>query len=58
MKNQLVNLKKKTVLPRDDDEIRAKYASVDYTQKQLAEEYGLSQSTISRIINKEIVEEN
>lgn len=58
MKNQLVNLKKKTVLPRDDDEIRAKYASGDYTQKQLAEEYGLSQSTISRIINKEIVEEN
>ena len=41
MKNHLVNLKKKTVLPRDDDEIRAKYASGDYTQKQLAEEYGL-----------------
>lgn len=34
------------------DEIRAKYATGEYTQKQLADEYGLHQSSISMIVRR------
>ena len=33
-------------------QIRADYATGNYTMKQLAEKYGLNQSTISRIVNR------
>jgi len=40
------------VLPQEQvDEIRRKYVPFAYPQSQLAEEYGVSQVTINRIIN-------
>lgn len=46
-KNTSAKLTDKTVL-----EIRQKYASGKYTQKQLAQEYGVAKSRISDVINR------
>ena len=40
------------------DEIREKYFSEKYTQKQLADKFNLSQSTICKIINNYIHKKN
>lgn len=39
--------------PQEVAEIRDKYATTDVTQGELADEYGIAQSNISRLVNKE-----
>lgn len=45
---------RKQLLDRHVDEIRALYASGDYTQTDLAQIYGVSQATVSAIIMKKV----
>jgi predicted DNA-binding protein (UPF0251 family) len=45
--------KKKAKITRDEaEEIRLKWFSGNYSQKQLAEEYGVHKTSISKIVNR------